>query len=1614
MECVKGIARIFRFFTPGAGGSGLFERLAVTSRRSTKKRPAPGPHPARQNCSRHQIKEAHPLFRAHILLPLLIFFSLISGFAQAQHAPVIFYNVPNWYSGGWEQIRFQTPQDAFDSEWNAQSPICDAGGQAYQLNTVYPVDVGGYEPGTFYNATYYLLCYGYQGPYVYGSSARRWAVCANIDVYGNTENAAGYSADEFANSLCPKSTIDPDKSRGVPGCLCLKGDPVNPGTGNKFEWLEIYRGAGAFPLNFAIAYNSQNGNSSIQAPSDLVLGARRVHSYLRMIRLNNNSVTATAYALRPDGKVLGFNQSGTSWVADADIGDTLEASYATDGSISGWTYTTGNGDQELYNNIGQLLALTTKGGITQSLLYNANGTLASVTDPEGRVLTFWYDANGRISSVQDPNGSAYVFSYDTSNNLKTITYPDSNVLTLVYGENSAGANDLTGVIDENSNRTDTTQYDSNDRATSTSGPNGIGQTTFGYNFNSGSLIGTVTDSLGKVETFTTEYLLGSVRPLKTTQACTSCTAVSKQYTYDTNGYLASSSDYNGNVTKTSYDANGLLDQEIEASGGTSQRSTNFTWNTTLRLPLARTVLNASGTVVSNTQWVYNTTGQTLARCDIDPSSSAASGYACSNAGTTPVGVHRWTYSYCSAVDATQCPLVGLLLTATGPRTDLAQTATYSYYLSASAVNCGTPGAACYQPGDLKSVTDALGHVTTIASYDADGRVTRITDANGINADSTYDPRGWLATRTVGGATTTFGYTPYGAVASITDPDGVVVSYTYDAAHRLTRVTDALGNYVQYTLDAAGNKTAEQVFDSSGALHKSLSRAYNTLGQLTQVTDGLSHAVFNAGYSDSYDANGNLVHTADALGVQRKQGYDGLNRLVQTLDDYNGTNTATQNAQSVFAYDANDRLQGVGDPDGLNTAYSYDGLGNATVVQSPDTGTTTYVYDAAGNVIQRTDANGVTSSSTSSYDALNRRIATTYTDSTLNVAYTYDEPSSATGCASSYPVGRLTRLIETNVTTVYCYDQRGNVTQKSQTQGTATDVTSYSYTSADRLASTLTAAGTSIQYSRDANGHISGVTVLPPGSSGAGTGNVVTAVSYLPFGPIASYTLGNGQTITRTYDANYALTDISSPALNLHFARDAMGDITALGSVSGANPATETYSYDPLYRLTGLYNASGTAEEIYTYSKAGDRLSKTSTGLDSGTYSYQSGTHHLASIGNASRVYDLNGNTTGSVAGGNTYGFGYNGRSRITVAQLNGSTVGTYTYNALGQRTAKVATFPAATSQRFVYDESSQLLSEYGSDTRDYIWLGNLPVATVDTSGTAISVSYVHADASSTPRVVTDAGGNTIWQLGYQGNPFGEQPPASSSGYTLNMRFPGQYYDVESGLMQNVSRDYEAATGRYIQSDPIGLAGGWNSYGYVGGNPLSGTDPLGRSCAQSNGFLSCSYPGGPAFTLPAQPGYPALLGPGDGHDDFYHAYDVTRDVGCADDSSVMQGIINNPTPGTAFPATPNGTSNNAVVPFVAPSNPVTSYLTTDTNTGAPLVVNVTGPNSAFGPGYVARTVTNGVAHTYGEGEAFIQGDQGMSGYNPLMALGNWAGNQLVWGSQMNSIIGNAKRKCGCKQ
>jgi RHS repeat-associated protein len=190
----------------------------------------------------------------------------------------------------------------------------------------------------------------------------------------------------------------------------------------------------------------------------------------------------------------------------------------------------------------------------------------------------------------------------------------------------------------------------------------------------------------------------------------------------------------------------------------------------------------------------------------------------------------------------------------------------------------------------------------------------------------------------------------------------------------------------------------------------------------------------------------------------------------------------------------------------------------------------------------------------------------------------------------------------------------------------------------------------------------------------------------------------------------------------------------------------------------------------------------------------------------------------------------------------------YAYNGLGQQVRRWA----ANDDRYsLYGEDGKWLGEYdatGAPLQQIVWLNGLPVALLTGSGTAQKLHYIEADALGTPRVVVDptrgATGTPIWRWDLTGEAFGNTPPnedpdGDGVAFVFDMRFPGQRYDAASGLNYNYFRDYDPSTGRYVQSDPIGLAGGINTYAYVGGQPLLLTDPTGQNPAVAG---VCLIPG----------------------------------------------------------------------------------------------------------------------------------------------------------------------------
>jgi RHS repeat-associated protein len=168
--------------------------------------------------------------------------------------------------------------------------------------------------------------------------------------------------------------------------------------------------------------------------------------------------------------------------------------------------------------------------------------------------------------------------------------------------------------------------------------------------------------------------------------------------------------------------------------------------------------------------------------------------------------------------------------------------------------------------------------------------------------------------------------------------------------------------------------------------------------------------------------------------------------------------------------------------------------------------------------------------------------------------------------------------------------------------------------------------------------------------------------------------------------------------------------------------------------------------------------------------------------------------------------------------MNGATTANYTYNGNGQRVKKVV---GGTTTVFHYSLSGQLIAESdssGNVTAEYVYLNGQPLAKIEGANTY----YYHNDYLGSPQKITKSDGSVVWSADYK--PFGEASITASDNFTNNLRFPGQYYDVETGLNYNYYRDYNPVLGRYIEADPIGLGDGDNLiYTYTANNPINAFD-----------------------------------------------------------------------------------------------------------------------------------------------------------------------------------------------
>ncbi|WP_367324974.1 putative T7SS-secreted protein [Streptomyces sp. HUAS ZL42] len=727
-------------------------------------------------------------------------------------------------------------------------------------------------------------------------------------------------------------------------------------------------------------------------------------------------------------------------------------------------------------------------------------------------------------------------------------------------------------------------------------------------------------------------------------------------------------------------------------------------------------------------------------------------------------------------------------------------------------------------GNLLTRTDPLGR-TTAYSYDEEGRLVTVTRPDGSELRVTRGPSGLPTERhEPDGARWLQEFDERGNRTALTDPAGRTTRYTYDESGLLTSVTDALGATTVVFCDDAGRPV--QVTDPAGGTTR-LER--DALGRLVRITGPVGAVTRLQWHADgqlarrtgpdgaieswTYDGEGNCLTHTDAAG--------GVSRFEYTHFDLLAARTLPDGARYEFEHDAGLRLTRVTDPQGLDWTYGYDRAGRLVSETDFDGRTVIYGLDAAGQLTTRTDHLGGVA------------------------AYVYDE------------LGRVVRKEVAGRVTVHTYDRAGRLIQASSPDSELVR----RYDRCGRLRTELV-DGRALDHAFDAAGRRIRRTT-PTG--------LVTSYAYDAAGRPTRLSSG-GHDITFTHDAagrevERVFDDIVSQAsawdeagrlsaqhltagsrtLNERtYAYRADGRLTATSDrVSG----TRTFDLDPVGRVTAVH-ARGWSER-YAYDASGNQTSAawpdSHPGHEAtGPRAYTGTT--VTRAGDVRFEHDALGRVTlrqktRLSRKPDTWRYTWDAEDRLTSVVTPDGTRWRYRYDPLGRRTAKQRLAAdgetVAEEVRFTWDgltlcEQTTVSGDLPRPvTLTWEHRGLVPLAqterilTPDARQAEIDRRFfaIVTDLIGAPTELVDESGNVAWRT--RTTLWGSTAWSRSSTAYTPLRFPGQYYDPETGLHYNLFRHYDPETGRYASPDPLGLSPAPNPVAYVT-NPHTVCDPFGLS------------------------------------------------------------------------------------------------------------------------------------------------------------------------------------------
>ncbi|MEY2498024.1 MAG: hypothetical protein QOD12_1580 [Verrucomicrobiota bacterium] len=769
-------------------------------------------------------------------------------------------------------------------------------------------------------------------------------------------------------------------------------------------------------------------------------------------------------------------------------------------------------------------------------------------------------------------------------------------------------------------------------------------------------------------------------------------------------------------------------------------------------------------------------------------------------------------------------------------------------------------------GDLKTNTNALGHVTTFTysdsglrtstkdarnnvtsfGYNWRGKVELVTHPDGNIVRMEYDEFG-NRTREIDelGHASTYTYDEFNHIASRTDPLERTTRYEYgrdpgcatcNFGDALTRVTLPSGKRIEYQYDRSWKRTAQIVgagsseaatttytYAPDGDLEaitdprgKRTAFTYDVLHRRTHITDPLDHTT-----EFTYDSAGNkLTEKRPDNGVTANV-YDALNRLTQT--------TNPNNQVTRFAYDGSNNLISLTDARDNTSSFEYDQINRKTKMVYADQSWEQWTFDAVGNKItSRTRAGQI---KTCTYDNRNRLTLCDWSDATPDVTNTFDG------------AGRLLTMASSVSALSYTYDDASQLlseTQQIMADGGPKSVL-YSYDVDGNRAVVGYPSGSTASYNYNARNQTTSIT----------SDEISANYTYDVGGDRLGESLGNGTAASYVYDDARRLLNIDHQKSGIRFIKldyaytSVNNRISKTAAETGVSttPTTESYAYDAIDQLTSVQYAAGTPDIIgrtvsYTHDTSGNRTSVTDAGTT--TAYVPNNLNQYSAIDGDTPTYDSNGNV--KTQGGWTYT--HDSQNRLSAAVSAQSTV-TLSYDGRNRCVSRTVN---GTVSFFYYDAWNLIEEQNSSGALLARYVHGVTADEIIARITPVGAMYYHHDAMGSTIALTSTDGSVSERYGYDvfGAPSfkdGSGNPVMHSASGNRFLFTGREYLEDIGLYDYRNRYIAPQWGRFLETDPLNITANMpNLYQYARNNPVRWLDPDGLASTSPSRVI-CDGNGG---------------------------------------------------------------------------------------------------------------------------------------------------------------------------